>query len=175
LTGANATVPVVLEKSTRYKQKLYAEKHLPAATATTVCTVVLPPTGLSSGAIQFRNVVLAANYLTGGTQTALITGEFDVSWTRSAATTGLAATVTRSAFAASVTTAAASLDISAPTISTVLSGQLSFEIKIASNLSGTSTATGGPGGTAVDTFVSADIAVFASYGDSTTTAIITTQ
>ncbi len=168
LTGANATVPVLLEKLTRYKQKLYAEKELPAATATTVCTVVLPTTGLSSGTLQFRNVVLAANYVTGGAQTALITGEFDVSWTRTAATTNLTVTVTRNSWAASVKTAETSLDIAAPTIAAVLSGQLSFQVQLTSNLSGT-------GSAGIATFCSADITSFASFGDGTTTAIITTQ
>ena len=168
LSPLNATTPVVLEKPLRYKSILQAAKDLPHTVATTVATCVLPPSGMSSGTIQFRNVVLNAGYLNIGPQVALITGEFDVSWTRTAATSGLAATVTRSSFSSSVKTLAGSLDIAAPTITTLLSGQASFQVQVIANLSGTSA-------TGTATWFSADVICSASLGISASTATITTQ
>ncbi len=168
LSPVNATVPVVLDKPLRYKSILQAAKDLPHTVATTVATCVLPVTGMSAGTLQFRNVVMTAGYLNSGPQIALITGEFDVSWTRTAATSGLAATITRSSFSSSVKTAIASLDIAAPTITTLLSGQASFQVQVLANLSGTSA-------TGTATWFSADVICSASLGISASTATVTTQ
>lgn len=168
LSPANATVPVVLEHKSRYRSEIQAAKTLPYATATTVATCTLPLSGISSGTLMFRNVVLNAGFLGSGSQVALMTGEFDVSWTRTAATTALTVTVTRSSFASSVKTLSSSLDISAPTISAVLSGQTSFDVQITANLSGTSAS-------GTSTWFGADVISSASIGVGASIATVTTQ
>lgn len=169
LLGANSVSPVVLEKPARYTHKLIVGKELGAsAAATTVATIVLPVSGISSGSATFENVTLNAGYLAGSANTALISGGFEVCWTRTAATTGLAVTVTRTDWGTSVKTSAGSLDIAAPTITAVLSGQASFQIQVASNLSGTGTA-------GVTTRMDADLTVTAAFGVNASTATVTTQ
>ena len=169
LLGTNSVSPVILEKPSRYTHKLVVGKELAAGgAATTVATIVLPVSGISSGCATFENVTLNAGYLPGSANTAVISGGFEVCWTRTAATTGLTVTVTRTAWGTSAKTAAGSLDIAAPTITAVLSGQASFQIQVASNLSGTGTA-------GVTTRMDRDLTVTAAFGVNASTATVTTQ
>lgn len=168
LVGANATVPVLLEKVNRYSQKLSAGKDLPSATAVTVATAVLPTTGMSSGTLQFRNVVLNAGFINSDGQTAILTGEFDVTWCRDSGATTLTVTTTRSSWSASVKTNAGQLDIAAPTITLTPSGAASFEVKLTANLSG-AVADG------KSTRFDADLVAVASLGTNGFTARVTTQ
>lgn len=168
LIGSNATVPVLLEKVNRYSQKLVAGKDLPSATAVTVATVVLPATGMSSGTLQFRDVVLNAGFINTDGQTAILTGEFDVSWCRDSSGTTLTVTTTRSTWSASVKTNAAQLDITAPTITITPSGVASFEVKATSNLSGAVAA-------GKTTRFDAELKAVASLGVFGFTARVTTQ
>lgn len=168
LIGANSTVPVTLHKPTRYTQRLTAANDIAYNTATTVATVVLPASGMSAGTLLLRNVTMIASHVYTGTQTALITGDVDVGWKRAADGTSLAVTVTRSAWSTSTKTASASLDIAAPTISFVLSGNASFQVQVLPVLSGT-------GASGVVTHFEADLTCTASYGVNSSTAIVTTQ
>ena len=168
MIGSNTTVPVTLRKPTRYRQELVAAKDIAYNTATVVATCVLPPSGLSAGTLMFRNVQLHAGFVAGLPQTALLSGQFDVSWKRNSDGTQLAATVTGSSWSSSTKTASASLDIAAPTISIVLSGNASFEVKVTPVLSGTSAS-------GTTTRFEGDMIAVASYGVNSTTAIVTTQ
>jgi len=168
MIGSNTTVPVTLRKPTRYRQELVAAKDIAYNTATTVATVVLPGSGMSAGTLLLRNVTMIASHVYTGTQTALITGDVDVGWKRAADGNSLAVTVTRSAWSTSTKTASASLDIAAPTISFVLSGNASFQVQVLPVLSGT-------GASGVVTHFEADLTCTASYGVNSSTAIVTTQ
>ncbi len=168
LIGANATVPVVLEKPNRYQQKLIVAKDLASATATTIATCVLPSSGMSSGTLQFRNVVLNAGYINSDGQTAILTGSFDVTWCRDSASSTLTTTTTASSWTASVKTNAGQLDIAAPTITLTPSGVASFQVQLTSNLSGAVSA-------GKTTRCEADLNVFASLGVQAFTARVTTQ
>lgn len=168
LVGSNATVPVLLEKVNRYSQKMVAGKDLPSVTAVTVATCVLPATGMSSGTLQFRDVVLNAGFINTEGQTAILTGEFDVTWCRDSGATTLTVTTTRSSWSASVKTNAAQLDISAPTITLTPSGVASFEVKLTSNLSGAVSA-------GKSTRFDSDLTAVASLGVSGFSARVTTQ
>ena len=168
LNGSNATVPVFLEKVNRYMQKLAVGKDLPSATVTTIATVVLPPSGMSSGTLQFRNVVLNAGYTFSDGQTAVLCGEFDVSWCRDSASSALTTTTTRSTWSASVKTSAGQLDIAAPTITLTPTGVASFQVRLTSNLTG-AVATGKV------TRCDADLIATASLGSQAFIARITTQ
>lgn len=142
---------------TRYRRVYPISKVLPAAANTDILVLNLPPTDLIGAVVRFRGTLIAG-YIVGQPQAYTMAGEFVTQLTRRAATTNLTASTSSSTWDAGQSTDAASLGMSAPTISYVLTGQTKVTIQMLANTSGGAAAS-------VSTLLSGEIEVISGYGN----------